>query len=452
MDDLTPEQFSSKIAAILDEIKEGKLDDNDYDKIIEYRDLLNPFGRIIEGSDHFLSFSYINMSENYMKKVITTAMIGYLNRACDEWHVPEGIPVIPVYDYIQNPELLNEYHKNWTITDKYKKDIEENAAYMEKRVIIKQFLEEMFQFNPDEHLRSAYRPQFKDLERKIITTPAANLAVKCLSKKDKEFREQVIEYNRICNLMTMSKTTENNKSFTIPALNTVQLKKLILSERENDIIDFSSWSEKDKNLMRTVCEMIPPADTFYKFNNYMESNYDKIREAVNHLYCEKSDFDISFCPHQWHDTEEEAIRYQNKHRDELSAAIFTARSGTWGLLAPFEKQRQAERFFGKDTTILEEMQKKNEQDLKIAKELMKHKVAKKKKKNIEEEGEFAEAFKKYKAQSTTLRDMGAITLDDSDDDCPDDAIQCDVIRISDGGLNLTKDKFYSKSFPPEIIE
>src|SRR5690606_10573509 len=99
--------------------------------------------------------------------------------------------------------------------------------------------------------------------------------------------------------------------------------------------------------------------------------------------------------------------------------------------------------------VLEEMMKQIERDEKLGSELMKDKVKRKKKKNIEEEGPDAKLMEKYKNNSKYKDIMWTPSNEDQvDDDCPDDAIQCDVIRISDGGMNLKKDKFFSKAHPP----
>lgn len=50
-------------------------------------------------------------------------MIAFLNRMCDEWHVPDDIPVIPVYEYLDDPSKIDSFAKNWTMTDEVKKNI-----------------------------------------------------------------------------------------------------------------------------------------------------------------------------------------------------------------------------------------------------------------------------------------------------------------------------------------
>jgi hypothetical protein len=445
-------KYAKDLESILNELDSVDINELTEEEIIEYRRQLNPYGRIIAGSDKILTFSYTNLKEKYMEKLLMTGLIGYLNRACDEYHVPDGIPVIPVYDFVQKPELLEEYHQDWNITDAAAKDIQENREWMYKRVIIKEFLEEMFQYNPDKHVRSVYKPQPKDVARGIIDTPAANLAINQLKKKDSKFREQMLEFDRVQKLINMKEGSGEKVDESITQL---VGKKIVLPQEEEHYAnrDYENASAEDQSLIKTVCYMIPPTDIYHKFRNYFETNYDKLRESVQYLYCEKADLDIAICPHNWHDTEEEADDYIKKHRSEVITDIMKGHSGKWNIHAPFEKVRESMKFFNENTIVLEEIANQIEADAKIGSELMKNRIKIKKKQNIEEEGEEAALFKEWRNNNTTLKDMGAITLDKDDlaaSEAPDDSICVPVLRMSKGGLKFTKDYFYSKSVAPDV--
>ena len=150
------------------------------DKIHNLRKKNNPYASNIEGvKEEQLMFMFTPVYRDYLVKFIMTSVIGYLNRACDEWKVPDGVPVVPVYDYINNEKLIdspkpvgnNAVDKD--LLDSYK----ENKEHMKKRIIIKEFLEYLFQYDPDEHVRSAYSPNMKDPERNLIVTPSSRMAV-----------------------------------------------------------------------------------------------------------------------------------------------------------------------------------------------------------------------------------------------------------------------------------
>jgi hypothetical protein len=97
------------------------------------------------------------------------------------------------------------------------------------------------------------------------------------------------------------------------------------------------------------------------------------------------------------------------------------------------------------------MVKQLERDERLGQDLMKKRVVKTKKKNIIEEGPDAEGFKKWREQNSTLKSMGAEYIGDmADDDIPDDAVQVDVWKIAKGGLEIAKEKFYSKAETPNV--
>ena len=205
-----------------------------------------------------------------------------------------------------------------------------------------------------------------------------------------------------------------------------------------------------ESITQQVTQMIPPADVFHRFQYYYETNYEELRAVVQDLYCDKPCFETAVNPYSWHDTEEDADKFINKHKDEVISTIFKAHSGKWNIIAPFKKVRESTRFFNKNTVVLEEIAKQIEKDSKMGAKLMEKRIKIKKKKNIEREGADDEAFLKWKNQNSTLKDMGATTLekDDLNDECPDDALEVPVFRVSNGGMSITKDKFYTEAVAP----
>lgn len=414
---------SEELNKLLDELDDVSLSKMSDDEIIKLRKKLNPYGRTIEGSDKILTFSYTDLQFEYVVKLVTTSMIGFLNRMCDEWRVPDGIPVVPVYDYAKNPDVINEFENS--LSDKnnpeLQKSIQYNKELIDKKLFIKEFLEDMFQYNPDLHVRSAYKPVPDDDDRTILNTPAAQLAIHQLRDKDPEFKEIFLKYEREKSLL------ENAGS----------------SLKEVEPIE--------SQLRKQVTEMIPPADTFHRFKYYYESNYEELRHIVTDLYCDKSCFETAVNPYSWHNTDEEADQFINKHKDEVISTIFKAHSGKWNIIAPYKQVRESVRYFNSKTVVLEEIVNQIERDAKIGCELMKKRIHIKKKQNIEECGPDAESFLKWKSNNSVLKDMGAETLTKEDlDECPMDALEVPVFRISKGGTKMDKTKFYTEAVAPEM--
>jgi hypothetical protein len=144
------------------------------------------------------------------------------------------------------------------------------------------------------------------------------------------------------------------------------------------------------------------------------------------------------------------MEFQKKHRDEVIADIIKAASGKWNFFAPFARVQNTMKFFNKNTIVLEEMAQQIEIDQKLGADMMKKRVVKLKKKNIIEDGPDAEAFSKWKAQNHTLKEMGV--ENPTEEDCPTNAVEVGVFRISKGGMEVKKEHFYTEASIPEIQE
>ena len=436
---MSSESAASQLTKLLDELNEESIANMSNEEVLELRKKLNPYGRTIEGSNKILTFSYTDLQFEYTKKLITTTMIGFLNRMCDEWRVPDGIPIIPVYDYVRDPSKLDDFEKTLQNPDIMKKDLELNKLNMNKRVIIKEFLEDIFQYNPDLHVRSAYRPNPADDERNIINTPAGQLAIHELNKKDPEFRESMLLYEREKLLKEKARESAKEQS------------ELENSEKSNNDVTLPDKLVLD--VIKQVTEMIPPADIFHRFQYYYDSNYEELRAIVGDLYCDKPCFETAINPYAWHDNEEDAEKFITKHRDEVISTIIKAHSGKWNIFSPYKKVRDSVKYFNKKTAVLEEIAKQIESDAKMGSELMRKRIKIKKKKNIEEVGPDDASFVKWRAQNSKLKEMGAESIKPSEyenQDELDNALEVPVFRISNGGTKMERTVFYSESVAPEL--
>lgn len=438
------------------------------DKILNIKKSMNPYGRTIEGSNAVLNFSITHIQQEYRDHMLMITMGAFLHRMCDEYGVPEGFPIHTVYECLDNPSLLDPppevVKKN---IPSIMQEFAINKENFEKRKIIKAFLEEVLQFNPEEHVRSMYRPNRTDLTRKPVTTNAAKLAIQNLKRTDKEFKNKEEEYEdqskkfkivkkKLLNPKT-GKTRIVEKKVPIeddPEVvrrNTKPLKD-VSTKRVVENINGKEVVHQDPNATFNAREYIPPADTMHRFKIYLKENYEQMREATNDLIGWKSDFELAINPYSWHtgeDAEEKAYEFRKKHADEVITEVFPAYSGKWNFFDSFKKQRESTNFFNKDTVILEEMTKEIERGERLGQDMMKKRVLKAKEKNIIETGPDAEGFKKWQAQNTELKKLGAQHVTGGvDEDCPDDAVQVDVWRLGKTGTQLAKERFFTKSEAP----
>ena len=448
----TAEQLELYLKSFNDE----DLSELDKDKILQMRKDLNPYGRTIAGSDKWMNFSITQVSHEYWKKFLTTALVGFLHRMNDEWKVPAGVPVVSVYDYLDDKTKLDTpdtvIQKNNT---SMVYDYEFNRKWMEKRLIVKEFLEEMFQFNPDEHVRSAYRPNYKDDSRTMLDTMAARLAVRHLSTHDKEFKKQKEEHDEEKNVKKkkIKKTIIGKDGKKRVIVREVEEPRALPDKKPTNPDLLEQSAPKDTNLYDTVTNNIPPHDMFHRFKMYYTENYENLRDAVHALYVERPDLELAINPYSWHDNKDDAELFKKQHADEVIAEVFTVQSGKWNFFDTFKEQRDSVNFYNKNTIILEEMVKQIERDEKLGQDLMAKRVEKEKKKNIIEAGPDAENFKKWREENSDLQKLGAKYVGDmADEDMPDDSVQVDVWRLAKGGLEITKDKFYSQAEAPTFVK
>ena len=455
--------LASQLTELLDQLGDKDLAELDQDKILEIRKNLNPYGRTIEGSNQYVNFSITQISHEYWKKFMISAFIGYLHRMNDEWKVPEGVPVTTVYDYLDDPTKIDTPKQ--VIEKAYKPTIdnyEMNKEWMKKRLVVKEFLEEMFQFNPEEHVRSAYRPNRADQTRKVINTPAGKRAIEHLKKTDAAFRgkEELHENVEAAKSANEQKDTTPKRTKKIRKVIKGKdgKKKVIFTEVKADkeeTVDTSSKivEGKDPTIASTVREFLPPQDMFGRFKMYYTSNFEELRDFVRDAYCEKPDLELAINPYSVHDAEDDAELFKKKHKNEVIAEIFTAHTGKWNFFDTFKEQRENVNFYNDNTIVLEEIMKQLESDERLGQDLMKKRVAKAKAKNVVVDGPDADSFKKWRDQNSTIQDLGAEHIGDVvNDDCPDDAVQVDVWRIAKGGTELTKDHFYSAAEAPTFVQ
>lgn len=178
---------------LLNDIKEdaGLIDNLTDDQIIELRKKINPYGRTIQGQKTLTCLSITNLQEQYMKRFLMTGLISFLYRKCDEYDLDDGEPVESMDDgktfMIKYNNAIKEAQKAVLYVEdfekseikedsldfkqksellKNKRSIERGLGF-KKRLIIRQFLDDNFSFNPDKHVKSAYSDNPLDPERNM---------------------------------------------------------------------------------------------------------------------------------------------------------------------------------------------------------------------------------------------------------------------------------------------
>lgn len=475
----------------LEELDKSHLDDLK-DKIADVRNSINPYSSNATLDSELLLFMFTPMARDYMIKLLTTSMIGYLFRANDEKDVPDGVPVVSVYDFIKDESLLDDpkpVSKDIPVSQQLLDDYAKARKLMAKKIIVAEFLESLFQYNPDEHVRSAYTPNENDPERKPVVTASAKLAVymrkKELDKSKKKStrgRMQMIEEAEKNKQLIMQQSEEksevkevickirnkDNSGFKLVKRKIRCTKKeydeymakknrYLMEKEKKKVIKFQDdmlspdankvvalHRCKDVSLHNTVRNILPPADFFHRFGYYMESNYEELIEATKDIYSEKPDIDYAINPIKFVKNEDEARKLRRKLDGEIKWPILSVRQGNWSLFGPYKKNRDRLDFYGSNMQLFEEMFKQKEVDRDVGAKLMKHKKKKKRRENIKRDGEMHPGVKKAGAILGKLDKYKTNNNSDEEDDEMSDeeeSVRVKVIRMSDGGKKMDMSEF-----------
>jgi hypothetical protein len=410
----------------------GLVDNLTEEQVTQLRKNLNPYGRSLKSKSKLTCLSITNLREQYERKYLMTSLIAFLYRQCDEYSLSEGEPVTSMDDFdsfmIEFDRAITDANKSISLLEKVnKKDhsIENKAFIIEhnriiergegfkKRLLVRQFLDSLFQFNPDMHVKSAYADNPLDPER----------------VKPEHIKRK----------------TKNNSTDKRPS---------------------KSKTKDTKRSNSYFVKHIPPKDTFHRWRYYTDTNHEEIRSAVCDLYCEKPDLEFAINPYEQFNTEEDASRYVQKHKNEVITDVVTLTNGKWNLLGSFKKNRERINFYNEKTAVIEEIFKQIEQDKKLGADLMRKRVKRNRNKNKQEVGEDSKEFKEYRQKNTNaVESMGAMRVGEDDrdtkeddvlfrqhEDCPYDSVQVDVFDFRKGGKIVKKSEFFTQAEDPKTTE
>lgn len=383
------------------------------DDVTKVRKLSHPFGRTIQGANKQMCLSITNLRDEYMKKLHMTALVGYMYRALAEYKTEEYTSEVFVRrvrtgaeeaDYSQKDlAIINEFYPNRTglagtsdslfvngmcvydeTDEQYfgrKQKLQSMLDYENtmKRSNIKEFLDGLFEFNPDMHVR---RAKEKLTRESMQTTPAD------LRYDDYEYVDNI------------------------------------------------------------------PLDTFARYQNYINMNYEKLIGAVSTLYSVQPDIHIAINPYDTFEdgdgktSEQKADDFIKKHQKEVIADILAVKSGSWNLIGPFSKNRERVNFLNDNTRVIEDIFKQIEVDSKLGADLMRKKVLVKREQNKEREGPIHPNFLNHKRENmSNVEALGAEAVTENKLQTVEekDALEVKVISIDAGKGTMNTSYFHTEA-------
>lgn len=154
--------------------------------------------------------------------------------------------------------------------------------------------------------------------------------------------------------------------------------------------------------VKSVNVVVPPQDTFHRWNYFTEVNYEELRTITECLYPERPDLDWALAI--WttftgndQELDDQFTSYCQKNQDRMPSVMKSLEIGKWCFLADFKNNRKNIQFYNKNTEVLKKIIDRHTEDKKIGTELMRNRVRQVKAKNIAEAGPDAPGLKTYKS-------------------------------------------------------
>ena len=419
------EEFKNSISDIVKDLETNpeRINTMTNEQIIEVEKYLNPYGATIYGPEKYTCVSFTNLKEKYMQKLLTTALIGFTYQMSKE-HVVEEDDLVEQPnkdDFIEmkeNPDKHNKQHVKNLYEQTYNKlksellEKKENNQSQKDDSVIETGLTE------DEEIEIGVLAN-KEVEDVIKDTEVFNNE-KFLQKKEELIQEQSAEEQRVINkfLDKLFKYNPNTHSKSI-------------FNSENASLD----PERKESVDNEFTKVIPPNDTFGRFNYYYDVNYEQLRKAVLYLYNDKPDTEVAINIFDSFDSIKDCNDYIEKNQDNVITNLLNLTNYKWNLLGSFKKNRERISFYNENTVVLENILKQQEEDAKMGKILLDARVKKKKVQNIQQYGKEHPNFTKYRKHNPN-----DISLNSKQVKYTDDMVTItEEVEVSESGSKLDED-------------
>jgi len=156
--------------------------------------------------------------------------------------------------------------------------------------------------------------------------------------------------------------------------------------------------------------LLPPDDTFFRWQRYTDNNYEQLRQATDDIYCEKADLELNIVPMEVIDesdpevAREKAMAFCRKYRNEFEAEVRVAQFRVNNLLGSWQQNRERIEFYNENTEVIKRIIDQHKKDSKMGPQLMKDRVERKRDKNIKVAGENDKAFKDFRKNAPSKLD------------------------------------------------
>ena len=153
---------------------------------------------------------------------------------------------------------------------------------------------------------------------------------------------------------------------------------------------------------RAAVDNVPPQDIFQRFNTYCEVNFEELRTITEAAYPERPDLDWAIAVWRTFEGTQAEIdsafdEYCQKHQDVMPSSIKLLDTGMWTFTGDFKKNRGEKiKFYNKNTEVIKRIIDRHAEDKKMGAPLMRNRVKQTKARNIARDGPDDAGLKGYR--------------------------------------------------------
>ena len=434
------------------------LDDLPEDELAKVEHYVSAYGQVPESTvtDKWLTFSYTNMSKDYITKLVTTAMVGYLFRRCDEY----GRSYQDKVEFMDDPKVVKKQML---------------AAQRQLVKIEDQIIEAMKEHRAARNERDIAEARDQAIEVRVKEGDVSREELKELNKHIKVYRDAK-ERVRVAEREVIKLERERDRLMGLG-------KRYIIREFLEEQFKFNSDKhvrcsytaavnkEKGKGV---ISQFHVPKETFENFKYYLDSNFEEISGVAQRVYGVKNLLDVGILPIGVHTSEDDADDLVQRSKGQIPTDILTIKFGMWNMLEAYKANRdRIEAYRG---TMIQDVFDQIKQDAKLGAELTRDRTLRRRMEGLRESNPDPQMAKDYiKAKTKAHLGSGISTntgmseeeekkirteaakermddesillkeVEEEGNETPMDALRINVYNFSDGGSNTKKSHFHIKA-------
>ncbi len=481
----TPAAFSAadfddpaKLCAILEEITADPslVDRLPEAELIRLEKYISPYGQVPEAvtaapagtpddKRPHVCLSFTNLRQEYMKKFVTTSMVGYLYRRCDEYGRQFGQQATDTIDYMDDMKVAEaQVIANQARQVEVERDIIETIRRRDELAVI---------VTRDTAIEAENRIKYA-AERATLTKPEIHVLRDFASALTKASDDLRLANKRIIELEGQRDAIQGfGKRFIIRQFLDEQFRFNPDKHVRSSYVGGAKAAAAGPTAY--AARFVPPDDFFHNYTYYADSNFEELREVAGTLYKMKPDLEVAIIPYGEFANKDEADKFIERNKTATIADIRALCVGKWGLIEAFKANR--DRIDAYRGTIVDDILQQVKSDTKLGAELVKKRVTDKRVAQVKQHGVEPKQVRAYMEAHASAEAAGIVSSSLSEDEqkrlhtehqeakaadeaallaaaaredpAPHDTLRVNVYKFAAGGAELQKSHFFTESVAPD---